>query len=127
MSKYRIAEPDMNGKVWIEDMEAGKVFNGYDFMGSVNWEDYGGDAYWMDQDEAETVLADLEAADYDLDQEESFNRCCLLAKEIARTGWTNSLNPMVRELIEEADQAGIEISFDDSWIAVNDEVFYLED
>lgn len=127
MSKYRIAEPDMNVKVWIEDMEAGKVFNGYDFMGSIIWEDYGEDAYWMEQDEAETILADLEAADYDLDQEERFNRCCLLAKEIARTGWTNSLNPMVRELIEEADQAGIEISFDDSWIAVNDEVFYLED
>ena len=58
---------------------------------------------------------------------ESYERCCLLAKEIARTGWTNSLNPMVRELIEEADQAGIQISFDDSWVAVNDEVFYLED
>ena len=63
MSKYRIAEPDMNGKAWIEDMEAGKVFNGYDFMGSVIWEDYGGDAYWMDQDEAETVLADLESTE----------------------------------------------------------------
>ena len=53
----------MNGKVWIEDMEAGKVFNGYDFMGSVEWEDYGGDACWMEPDEAEQIIKDLEAAD----------------------------------------------------------------
>lgn len=63
MSKYRIGQPDLNGKVWIEDMEAGKVFNGYDFMGSVNWEDYGGDAYWADPEEAEQIVADLESAD----------------------------------------------------------------
>lgn len=58
---------------------------------------------------------------------DAFERCCILAKEIATTGWTNSMNPMVRELTEEADAAGIEISFDDCWIAVNDEVFYLEE
>ena len=57
---------------------------------------------------------------------DSYERCCELAKEIARTGWTNSFNPMVKELVSEADQAGIEISFDDSWIGVNDEVFWIE-
>ena len=41
-----------------------------------------------------------------LDVTESYNRCCALAKEIARTGWTNSLNPMVKELTEEAGQHG---------------------
>jgi hypothetical protein len=59
------------------------------------------------------------------EKEAAYERCFLLAKEIAKTGWTNSLNPMVKELIEEADEAGIEISFDDSWIAVDDEVFYI--
>ena len=61
-----------------------------------------------------------------LDVTKSYDRCCALAKEIARTGWTNSLNPMVKELTEEAGMHGIDISFDDSWIAVEDEVFYLE-
>ena len=56
-----------------------------------------------------------------------YDRCCELAKEIARTGWTNSLNPMVKELTEEADENGIEICFDDSWISVDDEVFYIQD
>ena len=56
-----------------------------------------------------------------------YERCCELAKEIARTGWTNSLNPMVKELIQEADESGIEVSFDDSWIGVDDEVFYIQD
>lgn len=63
MSKYRIGQPDLNGLVWIEDTESEKVFNGYDFMGSVNWEDYGGDAYWAEPDEAEQIIQDLEAAD----------------------------------------------------------------
>lgn len=57
----------------------------------------------------------------------AYERCCTLAKEIARTGWTNSLNPMVRDLTDEASKNGIEISFDDCWIAVEDEVFYLEE
>ena len=56
-----------------------------------------------------------------------YDRCWALAKEIARTGWTNSLNPMVQELIKEADEIGIEICFDDSFIMVGDEVFYLEE
>lgn len=65
MSKYRIVTAELNGETrcWIDDMENGKVFNGYDFMGSVNWEDYGGDAYWADPDEAEQIIRDLEAAD----------------------------------------------------------------
>lgn len=61
--KYRIGESDLNGLVWIEDMENGKVFNGYDFMGSVNWEDYGGDAYWCEPEEAMMIISDLVAAD----------------------------------------------------------------
>lgn len=63
MSKYRIHEPDLNGKVWIEDMENEKAFNGYDFMGSVIWVDYGEDGYWAEPDEAEQIVKDLEAAD----------------------------------------------------------------
>lgn len=62
-SKYLIGEPDLNGLVWIEDTENGKVFNGYDFMGSVNWEDYGGDAYWCEPEEAMMIISDLVAAD----------------------------------------------------------------
>ena len=68
MAWYRIGDPDLNGKVYIEDLDAGKVFNGYDFMGSVIWEDYGGDAYWMEPDEAEQIIRDLEAADTDEDE-----------------------------------------------------------
>lgn len=52
-------------------------------------------------------------------------RCYKLAKAIAESGWTNSLNPMVQELVSEADDCGVEICFDDAWIAVGDEVFYL--
>lgn len=63
MAWYIIGDPDRNGKVYIDDKEAGKVFNGYDFMGSATWEDYGGDAYWMDPEEAEQIIKDLEAAD----------------------------------------------------------------
>lgn len=62
-----------------------------------------------------------------LDVTKSYDRCCELAKEIVKSGWTNSLNPLVKELTEEASQHGIEVSFDDSWIAVEDEVFYMVD
>ena len=71
MSKYRIGQPDLNGKVWIEDMETGKAFNGYDFMGSVIWEDYGGDAYWAEPEEAEQIIKDLESADEPAEPEKS--------------------------------------------------------
>ena len=73
MSKYRINQADQNGLVWIEDMESGKVFNGYDFMGSVNWEDYGGDAYWADPEEAEQIVKDLESSDDDIEPEKRVN------------------------------------------------------
>lgn len=63
MSKYSIGQPDITGRVWIEDIENGKVFNGYDFMGSIDWVDYGGDACWMTPEEAEQIISDLEAAD----------------------------------------------------------------
>lgn len=48
-----------------------------------------------------------------------------LAEEIAESGWTNSLNPKVKELVELADENGIEVCFDDEFIMVGDEVFYL--
>ena len=57
---------------------------------------------------------------------DSYERCCTLAKEIARTGWTNIFNPMVKELVSEAEENGIQICFDDCCIAVNDEIFYIE-
>lgn len=41
----------------------GKYFGGYDFMGSINWNDSTYDAVLMDQDEAEQIIADLESAD----------------------------------------------------------------
>lgn len=62
-----------------------------------------------------------------LDVTKPYNRCCELAKEIVKSGWTNSLNPLVKELTEVSSQNGIEVSFDDAWIAVEDEVFYLEE
>lgn len=48
-----------------------------------------------------------------------------LAEEIAESGWTNSLNPKVKELVELADENGMEVCFDDEFIMVGDEVFYL--
>ena len=39
-----------------------KYFNGYDFMGSVNWVDSMGNSMGMDPDEAYQVLSDLIAA-----------------------------------------------------------------
>ena len=43
--------------------DSGKYFGGYDFMGSINWKDGTYDAVLMDDDEAEQIIADLEAAD----------------------------------------------------------------
>jgi hypothetical protein len=63
MSKYRISQPDLSGIVYVEDIENGKVFNGYDFMGSVDWVDYGEDCCWMQPDEAVQIISDLESAD----------------------------------------------------------------
>ena len=58
---------------------------------------------------------------------DGFELCCKLAEMIARSGWTSSLNPAVRELVEVADENGIEICFDDAWISVDDEVFYISE
>ena len=43
--------------------DSGKYFGGYDFMGSVNWLETTYDAVLMDDDEAEQIISDLEAAD----------------------------------------------------------------
>jgi len=56
---------------------------------------------------------------------DAYDRCCILAREIARTGWTNYFNPKVKELVELADENGMEVCFDDEFIMVGDEVFYL--
>lgn len=58
---------------------------------------------------------------------DALERCYKLAKAIAIIGWTNSQNPMVQELVKEADENGIDVCFDDSWIAVEDEVFYIQE
>ena len=39
--------------------DSGKYFAGYDFMGSVNWNDTCYDAVLMDQEEAEQIIRDL--------------------------------------------------------------------
>ena len=66
MSKYEI----VNQKIYTGETkkvilctETGLYFSGYDFMGSVNWVRDVLAAYYMHQDEAEQIVADLEAAD----------------------------------------------------------------
>ena len=92
MSKYRIGQPDLNGLVWIEDTENEKVFNGYDFMGSVNWEDYGGDAYWAEPDEAEQIVKDLEAADEPAEPETTATDDQIRIVLEAAQNWLDHLN-----------------------------------
>ena len=46
----------------IENVQTGKFFAGYDFMGSVNWVSGGDEAYRMGIDEAEQIIRDLEDA-----------------------------------------------------------------
>lgn len=43
--------------------ENGLYFAGYDFMGSVDWEEDVMDAYYMDIEEARMIVKDLVAAD----------------------------------------------------------------
>lgn len=47
----------------ITNVQTGKFFGGYDFMGSVDWLDSDDDAYRMDLEEAKQIISDLEAAD----------------------------------------------------------------
>ena len=42
-----------------------QFFQGYSFMGSVDWTDEADKAYIMDFDEAEQIISDLESADED--------------------------------------------------------------
>lgn len=58
MSKYTIIN-NPNGYS-IFNNEAGLFFNGYDFMGSVNWED---EEMTMEISEAQQIVKDLESAD----------------------------------------------------------------
>ena len=58
MSKYTIIN-NPNGYS-IFNSEAGLFFNGYDFMGSVNW---GDEEMTMDISEALQIVKDLESAD----------------------------------------------------------------
>lgn len=73
MSKYEIGQPDINGLVWIKDVENEKAFNGYDFMGSVMWVDCCDGDFWCEPEEAEQIVRDLEAADEPDDEETEEN------------------------------------------------------
>lgn len=54
-----------------------------------------------------------------------YERMYELAQEIAESGWTNYFNPAVKELVRLADENGMEVCFDDEFIMVGDEVYYL--
>lgn len=70
MSKYEICGPAkdcalIRTKVHANNYGGWKYqyFAGYDPMGSVDWVDCGGDAYWATPEEAKQIVKDLEAAD----------------------------------------------------------------
>ena len=76
MSKYQIVSAPTNDGLFginpdwlIKDSETGKYFNGYDFMGSVEWVNIG-EAYCMSKDEAQDIVNDLEAADEPMAKDE---------------------------------------------------------
>ena len=50
-------------RLTIENVQTGKFFGGYDFMGSVDWVDSADDACRMDHEEAKQIINDLESAD----------------------------------------------------------------
>lgn len=65
MSKYTMTKVQDNGCTFyaIYNSEEMKYFAGYSFMGSADWESNLNDSYWMGDDEAYQIMADLEAAD----------------------------------------------------------------
>ena len=80
MSKYQIVSAPTNDGLFginpdwlIKDSETGKYFNGYDFMGSVEWVNIG-EAYCMSKDEAEQIVNDLESSE-EHKQEETKREC----------------------------------------------------
>ena len=66
MKKYEIVKINVTGeapKYLILDNDSQKWFCGYDFMGSVDWKlSTCADSYLDSRDEAEAIVADLEAA-----------------------------------------------------------------
>lgn len=63
MEKYTIKKAPICDEIKNVIESDGKFFAGYDFMGSVNWVNDILSAYYMTQDEADSIKADLEASD----------------------------------------------------------------
>ena len=65
MSKYTMTKVQDNGCTFyaIYSEDEMKYFAGYDFMGSIDWVQNLNDAYWMSDDEAYQIMADLKDSD----------------------------------------------------------------
>ena len=61
-SAYEMIEVKSNLFV-IKNKQTGEFFDGYDFMGSVDWNPSQISCYWMSYDEAYQTLADLKAGE----------------------------------------------------------------
>ena len=65
MASYRMTKVQDNGCTFyaILNEDSNQYFAGYSFMGSADWENHLEDAYWMGDDEAYQIMADLRSAD----------------------------------------------------------------
>ena len=103
----------------------------FDDLDEIDWVEQAylaWDMYWSDR--MEMGFFDPTTGEWLLDpytfepivkaaEENAYDKCCEIAKVIAETGDFSRKN----ELVETADAAGIQISFDDEWICVDDELF----
>ena len=65
MTNYTINHIEVDGHTYwtILNNDSNEYFNGYDFMGSVNWTPCVDICYWMSKEEAMEICRDLNLAD----------------------------------------------------------------
>ena len=60
-SIYEVERVNTTNMFTIKNKETGEYFDGYDFMGSIDWNPSRVSCKWMGYDEAYQILADLNA------------------------------------------------------------------
>ena len=94
MSNYTIQTVTNRGEAFkvIYDLDTNKFFAGYDFMGSVNWEDADSEnIYLTDEDDPEQIVADLRAADEPTEPAEDPAKKQYLFKVLIEDEWCISI------------------------------------
>ena len=69
-----------------------KYFAGYDFMGSIDWVKILNDAYWMSDDQAYQIMADLNAAEESAEPKNTVTEDQIRIVLEAAQNWLDHLN-----------------------------------